>query len=142
MMTRWMKRFGVALTILLFAAQFVPVARLNPMERNFPEAPAEVQAVMRRSCNDCHSNETSWPWYARVAPLSFLIARDVKEGRKKLNLSNWDSYDDTRKGRKKREIAKEVERDNMPPWYYVPLHPDAKLSAQERELIVKWAKQS
>jgi hypothetical protein len=141
-MTKWMKRFGIALAIALFAVQLVPVVRSNPMEHNFPEAPAQVQALMRRSCNDCHSNETQWPWYARVAPVSFLIVRDVKEGRKKLNVSVWNRYDDARRARKKREIAKEVERGNMPPWYYVPLHPEAKLSAQERELIVKWANRS
>jgi hypothetical protein len=141
-MTKWMSRFAVGLAIALFAVQWIPVARSNPVERNFPAASLEVQALIRRSCNDCHSNETQWPWYSRVAPMSFLIARDVKEGRKKLNLSIWDSYDDGRKARKKSEIAKEVERRDMPPWYYVPLHPEAKLSPQERELIVNWAKQS
>jgi hypothetical protein len=141
-MMKWLKRFGMALAIALCAAQLVPLARSNPAQRNFPEAPAEVQALMRRSCNDCHSNETRWPWYASVAPASFLIARDVKDGRRKLNLSTWDSYDEVRKARKKREIAKEVGRGDMPPWFYVPLHPETKLSAAERALIVKWAKQS
>ena len=141
-MMKWLKRFGIALALALFAAQFVPVARSNPVQRNFPEASAEVQALLRRSCNDCHSNETVWPWYARVAPASLLIARDVKDGRKKLNLSIWDSYDEVRKVRKKKEIAKEVGRGAMPPWYFVPVHPEAKLSAEERALLVKWAKQS
>ena len=141
-MKKWLKRLGIALAIALGAAQLVPLARSNPSERSFPEAPAEVQALMRRSCNDCHSNETVWPWYARVAPASFVIARDVKDGRKKLNLSIWDHYDELRKTRKKREIAKEVARGDMPPWYYAPLHPEAKLTAEERALIVKWAKQS
>ena len=141
-MTKWIKRSGIALAIALGAAQLVPVMRSNPIERNFPQAPAEIQALMRRSCNDCHSNETQWPWYAQLAPASFLIARDVKGGRGKLNFSMWDTYDEARKARKKKEIAKEVKRGDMPPWYYVPLHPRAKLSAQERELIVKWATQS
>lgn len=139
-MMKWLTRFGMALGIALGAAQLVPLARSNPAQRNFPEAPVEVQALMRRSCNDCHSNETVWPWYARVAPASFLVTRDVKDGRKKLNLSIWDSYDEVRKSRKKKEIAKEVGRGDMPPWYYVPLHPKAKLSAAERELIVNWAR--
>lgn len=140
-MIKWIKRFVIALAIALLTAQMVPVARSNPPDRKFPEAAAEVQALLRRSCNDCHSHETQWPWYARVAPVSFLIARDVKEGRKKLNFSRWDSYDEPRIARKKKEIAKEVGKGNMPPWYYVPLHPAAKLSAEERELIVKWANQ-
>ncbi|MGZ8444838.1 MAG: heme-binding domain-containing protein [Candidatus Binatia bacterium] len=141
-MMKWLIRFGAALAIALCAAQLVPLAGSNPPQRNFPEAPVEVQALLRRSCNACHSNETVWPWYARVAPASFLITRDVKDGRKKLNLSTWDGYDETRKSRKKREIAREVGKGDMPPWFYVSLHPEAKLSAAERALIIKWAKQS
>ncbi|MGZ8464497.1 MAG: heme-binding domain-containing protein [Candidatus Binatia bacterium] len=140
-MMKWLIRFGAALAIALCAAQLVPLARSNPAQRNFPEAPVEVQALLRRSCNACHSNETVWPWYARVAPASFLITRDVKDGRKKLNLSTWDGYDETRKSRKKKEIAREVGKGDMPPWFYVSLHPEAKLSAGERALIIKWAKQ-
>jgi len=139
-MKKWLKRSAIVLALALVAVQFVPVRRGNPAERNFPEAPLEVQALLRRACNDCHSNETVWPWYSQIAPASFLIGRDVKDGRKKLNLSVWDSYDETRKTRIKKEIAKEVGQSDMPPWYYVPLHPAAKLSAAERELIVKWAK--
>jgi hypothetical protein len=142
LMMQWMKRVGIALTIALFAVQLVPVVRSNPTAHSFPEAPAEVQALMRRSCGDCHSNETNWPWYAHVAPVSFLIARDVNEGRKKLNASVWDRYDDALRARKKREIAKQIEKGAMPPWYYVPLHPEAKLSVQERDLIIKWANKS
>ncbi|MGZ8480233.1 MAG: heme-binding domain-containing protein [Candidatus Binatia bacterium] len=129
-MMKWLIRFGAALAIALCAAQLVPLARSNPAQRNFPEAPVEVQALLRRSCNACHSNETVWPWYARVAPASFLITRDVKDGRKKLNLSTWDGYDKTRKSRKKKEIAREVGKGDMPPWFYVSLHPEAKLSAR------------
>ena len=70
---KWLKRFGIALAIALGAAQFVPlVAKQSTSERNFPEAPAEVQALMRRSCNDCHSNETVWPWLrTRVRSIFF-----------------------------------------------------------------------
>lgn len=140
-MLKWLKRVGVVLFIALLAAQLVPVMRNNPIERNYLEAPEGVQGLLRRSCNDCHSHETQWPWYARLAPASFLIARDVKEGRKKLNFSIWDSYDENRRARKKKEIAKEVGNATMPPWYYVPLHPQTKLSAEEQEQIVRWANQ-
>lgn len=140
-MVKWLKRIGVGLIIALVVAQFVPVARSNPPERGNPAAPAEVQAVLQLACYDCHSNETVWPWYTQIAPASFLIANDVKEGRKELNFSLWDQYNDGRKARKKKEIAKQVEKGDMPPWYYTPLHPDTKLSAAERDLIVNWAKQ-
>lgn len=74
-------------------------------------------------------------------PISFLLARDVKEGRRELNFSIWDRYEQRRKARKLKEIVKEVEEGDMPPWYYIPVHADAKLSQGDRESIVQWAKQ-
>jgi cytochrome c551/c552 len=139
---RWLKIIAVGFAVAQIAVQFVPVARVNPTERSQPAAPSEVQALLQRACYDCHSNETQWPWYSRVAPVSFLIARDVTEGRRELNFSIWNRYEERRKTRKWKEIAEQVEKGKMPQWYYVSLHPDAKLSAADRELIVKWAKQS
>jgi hypothetical protein len=141
-MAKWMKKFAVGLIAVLIVVQFVPVARVNPTERGQPAAPSEVQALLQRACYDCHSNETQWPWYSSVAPLSFLIARDVTEGRKELNFSLWNGYNERRKGRKLKEIAEQVEKSKMPQWYYVSLHPDAKLSPADRELIIKWARRS
>ena len=137
---RWTKKISLILVIGLFAMQLFPVERSNPSDRGQLDAPAEVESILRRACYDCHSNETRWPWYARIAPMSFLLARDVKAGRRELNLSIWDRYDQRRKARKLKEIVKEVEEGDMPPWYYVPVHPDAKLSQGERETIVKWSK--
>jgi len=138
----WLKRIGVGLIALLVVLQFVPVERANPPERGEPPGPAEVRALLRRSCFDCHSHETQWPWYAQIAPVSLLIARDVKNGRKEVNFSLWEKYNERRKARKLKEIAKEVSKGDMPLFYYLPLHPDAKLSAAERELIIRWAKPS
>jgi len=141
-MKRWRKRIFLGLVILLVVLQFVPVDHSNPPERGQPAAPAEVQTVFRRACYDCHSNETVWPWYARIAPASFLVNRDVREGRREVNFSTWEEYDEKRRTRKLREIAKEVQSGSMPPAYYVPFHPEAKLSAADRDLIVKWAHQN
>jgi hypothetical protein len=140
-MKKILKRIGIALIVILVAFQFVPVEKTNPPAHGQLAAPAEVQALLHRACYDCHSNETAWPWYSQVAPTSLLIARDVKEGRRKVNFSTWEKYDEQRKARKLKEIAKEVAKGDMPLFYYLPIHPDAKLSAAERELIVKWAKQ-
>ena len=137
----WTKKIFIVLVIGLFAMQFIPVQRLNPSDRGQPAAPPEVETILRRACYDCHSNETRWRWYARIAPISFLLARDVKEGRRELNFSIWDRYEQRRKARKLKEIVKEVEQGDMPPWYYIPVHTDAKLSQGDREAIVKWAKQ-
>ena len=141
-MKKFLKRTGLALIIILIVSQFFPVDQTNPPARGAAAAPAEVQALLRRACFDCHSNETVWPWYSQIAPASLLIARDVKEGRKEVNFSTWEKYDEKRKARKLKEIAKEVEKGDMPLFYYLPLHPEAKLSPAERKLIVKWATQS
>ncbi|MGE5217450.1 MAG: heme-binding domain-containing protein [Chloroflexota bacterium] len=138
-MKKWLKRLGVGLVIVVIGLQFVPVERTNPAEHGQPQAPAEIQALLRRACYDCHSNETIWPWYSQIAPLSLLLARDVKEGRREVNFSTWEKYEARRKNRKLKEIAEQVEKGDMPPWYYLPFHPDAKLSAAEREMIIKWA---
>jgi heme-binding protein len=138
---KWIKKIAIFLVVALVAMQFIPVERSNPSDRGQPAAPPEVETILRRACYDCHSNETRWHWYARVAPISFLLARDVREGRRELNFSIWDRYEQRRKARKLKEIVKEVEAGDMPPWYYIPVHSDAKLSQGDREAIVKWAKQ-
>ena len=140
-MAKWLKRLGVGIVGLLIVAQFIPLARVNPPERGQAPAPKAVQALFQRSCYDCHSNETRWPWYSWIAPVSFLIAHDVTEGRRELNFSTWESYQDSRKKRKLKEIVEQVELSKMPQWYYVLIHPEAKLSAAERELIIKWAQE-
>jgi cytochrome c551/c552 len=138
---KWLKRIGAGLIALLIVLQFFPVEQSNPAERGKFRAPADVEAVLRRACYDCHSHETVWPWYAKIAPLSFLLANDVKEGRREVNFSTWETYNDQRRARKLKEIVKEVQSGDMPPWYYVPLHPDAKLSPTDRQAIINWAKQ-
>lgn len=133
-------RFGIGLLALLAVLQFVPTARTNPPEREPPVAPPAVHAILVRSCYDCHSNETRWPWYSRIAPASLLISRDVIEGRRELNLSTWSQYDARRKTRKLREIGEQVEQGKMPQWYYLLLHPDARLSTEDRQLLADWVK--
>lgn len=141
MMKKWLKRLGIGSIFILIALQFVPVERTNPPEHGQSGAPAQVETILRRACYDCHSNETNWPWYSQIAPASLLMARDVKEGRREVNFSTWDQYDAGRRARKLKEIAKEVQDGDMPPWYYVPLHPDAKLSAADSEIVINWTRQ-
>jgi hypothetical protein len=68
------------------------------------------------------------------------MSRDIKEGRREVNFSTWEQYDERRRARKLKEIATVVQQGDMPPWYYVPLHRDAKLSAADREIIINWTK--
>lgn len=124
--------------VLLVAIQFVPVNRSNPPVESEVPAPADVRAVLRRACYDCHSNETVWPWYSHVAPVSWLVASDVRGGRKELNFSAWNRLPAQRQVRKLKETWKEVSERDMPPWHYVPMHRDARLSAGDLETIRSW----
>jgi len=132
-----MTRVFVGIGAVLLAIQFVPVARTNPPIEASVEAPPEVTAILRRACFDCHSNETIWPPQAYVAPVSWLVASDVKEGRGELNFSRWGP-DHVKRTAK--ELQKEVEKKDMPPFLYLLAHPEAKLSAADRTALVDWAR--
>ena len=97
-----------------------------------------MQAVLRRACYDCHSHETVWPWYSTVAPISWLVAHDVHEGREELDFSTWDAYAPAKRAKLLRETAKETSEGEMPPWYYVLVHPDARLANEDVVLLRTW----
>ena len=101
--------------------------------------PPPVAALLRTSCFDCHSNETKWPWYSHIAPMSFLVANDVRNGRERLNFSDWPVTDQARAGRKFGNISDEVDSGNMPLKKYTMIHRDAVLSDAQRKAIVDWA---
>ena len=132
---RW-SRILIGLVVVLVAIQLVPVARTNPPVTATVPAPPEVERILRRACFDCHSNETVWPPQAYVAPASWLVAHDVKEGREELNFSEWGP--EQRKAAK--EIVKEVGKGEMPPSLYVVSHPGAKLGEDDRALLTNWAR--
>lgn len=92
----------------------------------------QTRALAARACFDCHSNQTTWPWYSQVAPVSWLLQRDVDEGRRKLNFTEWE-----RPQRDARESAERVQEGEMPPWYYVPLYPAARLTGAETQSLVQ-----
>ena len=85
-----------------------------------------------RACYDCHSNQTTWPWYSNIAPISWLIQRDVQQGRARLNFSQWTT---SRRG--EGDAAEQVQRGTMPQWYYVLLHPSASLTADEKQALIQ-----
>jgi hypothetical protein len=92
---------------------------------------APTRDLMRRACYNCHSNETVWPWYSNVAPVSWLVQRDVNEGRSHLNFSEWETP-----GRHAKDVAEEVRTGEMPPWFYRPMHPEARLSEGEKQALI------
>jgi len=131
-----LKKFWLgAIPALIIAMQLVPYGRnhANPPARKQPDwNHAETLELARRACFDCHSNETRWPWYAKVAPVSWFTYRHVQHGRRALNFSEWD-----RPQREAREAAEEVEKGAMPLRSYLFAHPEAKLTLAERETLIK-----
>jgi hypothetical protein len=138
--TRRIAKWTIAvLSIALVVIQFVPVDRTNPPVETEVPATAEVRAVLRRACYDCHSNETVWPWYSRIAPVSWLVARDVHEGRDELNFSTWNRLTTKKQIKALHESWETVEEGEMPLWFYLPTHPEARLSSQDRSVLRAWS---
>ena len=135
-MTKWLRPIASGLV----AIQLVQFPRTNPPVAGELAAPAEVKAILRRACYDCHSNETTWPWYSAVAPASWVIHRDVSEGRRRMNLSSWADYaeDPGTRAQKLDEIRKAVVSGDMAPRYYLALHPRARLSESDRAALLSW----
>jgi len=129
-----------ALLLALGLAQLHVPARENPPVTSEAPAPEPVRVALRTACYDCHSNETRWPWYARVAPASWLVARDVVEGRAHLNFSEWDRYPEGKRARLLEEIREEVEEGGMPLGIYVLMHPDARLRPEQVQLLMDWTR--
>ena len=129
----------VGLCVGFIVIQFVPVNRTNPPVEGDLRAPAEVLSVLRRACYDCHSNETVWPWYSRIAPVSWVTARDVHEGRAALNFSTWNRLSANKQAEAMRESWKEVAEGEMPTWFYLALHPEARLSPADQSLLRAWS---
>jgi hypothetical protein len=139
---RLLIRTAVVLGAALVLIQLVPVERTNPaVAAAEVPAPPEVREILKRACYDCHSNETVWPWYSRVAPFSFLLARDVREGRREVNFSTLAGDPMRRRQRKWMEIPEQVEKREMPPWFYTAVHPEARLSDADRAALVRWAQE-
>lgn len=140
---KWLKRVLIALVVLFALAQFIRPDLTNPPvdEANVLHAPANVQPILDRSCADCHSNRTTWPWYSQTAPVSWWLADHVKEARRELNFSEFESYSAKKKAKKFEEICEQVKEGEMPLKVYLPLHPSAKLSAGDRQTLCTWAEQ-
>jgi len=135
-----MKKIIYAIIFILIVIQFIPVDRDNPPVTEEITAPPNVLSILKTSCYDCHSNETNWPWYSYIAPVSFLVAGDVKDGRKNLNFSEWDKYSSDKQIKLFEEIIEEVEKEDMPLTSYTFTHPNAKLDPYRINLLKDWVK--
>lgn len=123
---------GLAAAFVLI--QLVPYGRAHtnpPVQVRPAWVDPDTQALFTRACADCHSNETQWPWYSNVAPVSWLVQRHVQEGRQKFNV-NVPGF-----GRDADEAAGQVRRGKMPEPTYLPLHPEARLTDAERQQLIQ-----
>ena len=100
----------------------------------------ETLALFERACQNCHSERTEWPWYSHVAPMSWLIARDVQQARSHMNLSRWQEYPSDERLGLLSEIGSAVRNREMPKQRYLLLHPEARLTDQERQQIYEWTR--
>lgn len=142
-----LKIIGIAFVLLVVLVQFIPANRPDVKTTNERDLllnntlEKSVASLIKTSCYDCHSNESVYPWYAHIAPVSWLVNRDIREGRRHLNFSEWEGYNKLDKAKMLNEITDEVNGSEMPMSIYVLMHPKAKLSESERKQIVKWADQ-
>ena len=142
---RWLLLIAVVVFVI---AQFIRPAKTNPeidqllaLESQVHVDP-KVAPILDRSCNDCHSYKTRWPWYSHVAPVSWFVIDHVNEGRIHLNFSEWGTYDKEQQRDLLREICGEVKQGSMPLSSYTPLHPGSKLSSEDVTTICEWTQKA
>lgn len=129
-----------AVALALGIAQLVPIERSNPPVTSDLAPPPGVESILRRSCYDCHSHETSWPWYAHVAPVSWIVAKDVHDAREEMNFSDWGGYRLDKRERLLEDMLEEVEEGEMPPRYYLLVHPQTRIAGDELETLRAWVR--
>lgn len=131
------KKIGIAVLVLVgvfLVIQLIPYGHRHtnpPVQQEFPWPDTQTRELAVRACFDCHSNETIWPWYSNVAPISWLVERDVQDGRSQLNFSEWN-----RRSQEAGEIAEVVRSGEMPPFYFLIQHSEARLSQAEKNTLI------
>ena len=133
------------LVLLFVVIQFIDAKRPDVVTENENDLiynnqiPGPVADILRTSCYDCHSNETKYPWYSYVAPVSWLVAKDIREGREELNFSEWESLSKMDKAKHLDNIIDEVMDEEMPMSIYTIIHTNARLNGEERKMLTDWA---
>jgi len=141
------KKATIFFIIIFTGIQFIPAHRNTSTElletdisKSFA-VPIKVLEIFKRSCYDCHSNNTRYPWYNKIQPISFFLENHIKEGKKELNFSIIGSYSNRKLKGKLKSIKSQVEDDEMPLFSYTLMHRDAKLSERDKTLIKQWTLQ-
>ena len=140
-----MKKIGSTVLIVLIGIQFIQPAR-NENGQALPTdisktvfIPGNVKSLLQTACNDCHSNNTNYPWYANIQPMGWLLANHIKDGKAELNFNEFGSYSQRRQQSKLKSIVSQIKDDEMPLASYTMLHKNAKLTKEQKALIIDWA---
>ncbi len=131
-----LKTLSIGALALFVGIQFVPYGKnhTNPPIISEPQWDTpRTKELFNNACANCHSHQSTYPWYSNVAPVSWLLQRDIDEGREHFNVSVWGAQ----KKNEGKEAAKEVREGEMPPWFYLPTHPEAKLSNSAKQEVIR-----
>lgn len=138
----------LTLAVILIAIQFIP----SGLPENKPDGEKSitrsgllaepVEGMLRESCFDCHSNQVNFPWYAKIAPSSWLLSNHIKEGKENLNFSVWSDYSKRKKLSLLEKIGDEIQSGGMPLKSYLLIHRNAKLNADQKSALVRWTEEA
>lgn len=138
------KKILLALLVVFIAIQFIQPAHnktVQVLPTDFVKVftvPNNVQSVLQAACYDCHSNNTNYPWYSKIQPMAWMMARHINNGKDKLNFSDFGSYTSRRQISKLKGIANQIKDDEMPLSSYKWMHKNARLSKEQKNLIIDW----
>jgi hypothetical protein len=141
----WFTKNVLAIIFVLIVIQFIQPSRnksgqvLQADIANTVNVPDKVLSILKNSCYDCHSNNTRYPWYVNIQPMGWIMARHIKNGKADLNFSEFGSYSKRKQSNKLRSIVSSLEDGSMPISSYTIMHSDAKLSSNDKEIIIDWA---
>lgn len=140
------KKLLLAILVIFIGIQFFRPARnqstaisANDVSQHY-NVPANITDILKRSCNDCHTNNTVYPWYSNVQPVTWWLQNHINEGKRELNFSEFGSYTPKKQDHKMEEFIEQIEKDEMPLNSYLWIHHDAKLSADDKQALIDWAK--
>ncbi len=143
-MKKVLKIIAIGLVAAFIVIQFIrpdftnsPIIQAETLEANI-EVPENVQAILTRSCKDCHSNETKFPWYSKIQPSAWFMKDHIDGGRKEMNFSSWNNLTPTRQKRKLSQVCEQVQTKEMPLPSYLYIHWDAKMSAEDIKTLCDW----
>jgi len=143
-MKKYIKKIVLALVVVFIGIQFIPKT-YNESDKVFSadfmtifDVPKNIEAQLKTSCYDCHSNNTWYPWYNKIQPIAWFLEDHIKEAKGELNFNEFGDYSKRRQKSKLKSIISQIRDDEMPLWEYTIMHGDAKLSENDKEIIEEW----